>query len=334
MTETETEMKPWAGPFHILSIDGGGVRGIFSAAVLAKLEQDLSVDITNHFDLIVGTSTGGIIALGLGLGLRPSAMVDFYLSHGPEIFPQSGGWAKRAAHGVRCLHRRKYDSAPLEAALRDVFGERKLGDSRKRLVIPSYNLGRDEVRLFKTAHHPRLRRDWKLRAWEVGMATSAAPTYFPAWRGIEDMRLIDGGVWANNPTMVGVIEAKSLLDVPLAQVRVLSLGTCADLACRPDELDTGGLLTWCSGAIDVLMRGQSVGNDNLAALLVGRERVRRIDPKVPPKVFRLDRTNTSDKLIAEAAHASLHFGPTFAEEFAAHTASKFVPHQPAIGEIT
>ena len=78
-------------PFQILSLDGGGLKGIFSAALLAHLEEDLNIDITDHFDLITGTSTGGIIALGLGVGMRPGEIVHFYAENGPKIFPV--GWA-------------------------------------------------------------------------------------------------------------------------------------------------------------------------------------------------------------------------------------------------
>ncbi len=319
------EVPPWSGPCQILSLDGGGIRGLFSAAVLSKLEEDLGVTVIDHFDLIVGTSTGGIIAVALGMGLRPADIVEFYVRKGPEIFSRPSGWIAKCWHSVKRLRKSKYDNAALEIALRGVFGDHVLGDSQKRLVIVSYNLGRDEIRLFKTPHHPRLERDWRLPAWEVAMATAAAPTYFPAWRGIDDMRLIDGGVWANNPTMVGIVEAKSILGVALEQMQVLSLGTCDDVVSRPDVLDNGGLLTWCGGSIEVILRGQSVGTDNLAALLIGRERVSRIDPKVPQSLFSLDDTTSIDKLLAEAAHASMHFSPTFTEKFASHKGIKYTP---------
>lgn len=322
----DAQPSAWCGPLHILSLDGGGIKGLFSAAVLAKLEEDHRVRVVDHFDLIVGTSTGGIIAIALGLGVTPAELVKFYIEHGPRIFGDAPRGRLRSV--VHCLRRRKYGNTALRESLRSVIGDQLLGKSTKRLVIPTYNLGRDEVRLFKTAHHPRLKRDWKLPAWQVAMATSAAPTFFSAWRGIEDQRLVDGGVWANNPTLVGIIEARSLLGAELDQIRVLSLGTCDDLTHRPDGLDEGGWIAWCSQAPKVIMRGQSVGTDNLAALLLGRDRIRRLDPKVPAKLFLLDKTDTMDKLLAEAAHTSQHFGPTFAAEFKPHWAAEFAPQMP------
>ncbi|PCI10589.1 patatin, partial [bacterium] len=260
MSQIESCSKPveepsWEGQLNILSLDGGGIKGLFSAAVLAKLEEDHKVSIVDHFDLIVGTSTGGILAIALGLGLSPAELVEFYIEHGPKIFGGAPeGKLRELIHHAR---RRKYGNEALQNSLQSVFGDRALGQSSKRLVIPAYNMGEDEVRLFKTAHHSRLMRDWKLPAWEIAMATSAAPTYFPAWHGIDDQRLVDGGVWANNPTMVGIIEAKSVLGASLEQIRVMSLGTCDDLVNRPGNLDEGGLLAWKEQAVKVVMRGQS-----------------------------------------------------------------------------
>ncbi|MCH8146684.1 MAG: patatin-like phospholipase family protein [Planctomycetes bacterium] len=307
--------------FHILSFDGGGIKGLFSAAVLAAIEDDLGIEVTDHFDLITGSSTGGIIALGLGLGMRPRRIVEFFVEQGPKIFRN-----RLKLRGCIQFVRRKFPQSPLEAALRDpkTFGERLLGESRKRLVIPSYNLGEDDVYIFKTPHHERLRRDWKVPAWTVAMATSAAPTYFPAVRIVDGIRLIDGGVWANNPTMVGITEAVSMLGVELDRLKVLSLGTIDPLAQRPKSLNGGGLWQWRNSAIDVIMRGQSLGVQKQAQLLLGKNAVHRLDPRAPDGTFLLDRI-TSDELIAKAAHESRRFSPLFASEFQSHRASIYEP---------
>ncbi|MGO9872696.1 MAG: CBASS cGAMP-activated phospholipase, partial [Acidimicrobiia bacterium] len=179
--------------FQILALDGGGVRGIFTAAVLAGLEEDLGHPVLDAFDLVVGTSTGGIIALGLGAGRSAHEILDFYVDHKDRIFP------KRFAGSVRRILTSKYDAQPLEEALREIFGDKLLGESRVPLVVPSYNLGENDVYIFKTPHHERLKRDHKVAMWSVAMATSAAPTYFPAFRLPNDhVRLVDGGLWANN----------------------------------------------------------------------------------------------------------------------------------------
>ena len=115
--------------FQILALDGGGIKGLFSAAILAHLEDDLEISITDHFDLITGTSTGGIIALGLGLGIKPREIVEFYVTNGPEIFkPSYFTW-------LRHIFKNKYEANPLEKALKEYFEDKKLSDSHKRLVI-------------------------------------------------------------------------------------------------------------------------------------------------------------------------------------------------------
>ena len=308
--------------FQILSLDGGGIKGLFSAAVLAAVEEDLKVNITDHFDLIAGTSTGGIIALGLGLGMKPREIVEFYLKEGPKIFP---GW-----FGLKWFQHwgfRKFSSEPLAAALQSCFKDKRFGDSQKRLVIPSYNLGEDDVHNFRTPHHQRLSRDYRIPAWKVALATSAAPTYFPCSREVDKMRLIDGGVWANNPTMVAVAEAFETLGVPLANQWVLSFGTSDSVTHRRSRLNSGGVLSWAyrGAALDVIMRGQSLGAQNQAMLLLGRDHVERINPKVADGEFALDGVSQAAELIGKAAHHSRIFSPTFKQKFAAHRAAPYEP---------
>jgi patatin-like phospholipase/acyl hydrolase len=308
--------------FQILALDGGGIRGLYSAAVLAKLEEKLSVRIVDHFDLITGTSTGGIIAIGLGLRLQPRELVHFYSHIGPRIFRNP----LRLRNHLQWF-RRKYSDDTLRTALchSSAFGDKKLGESRSRLVIPAYNLGQDKVRLFKTPHHERLTTDRNIPAWKVGLATSAAPTFFPACRHVEDARLIDGGVWANNPAVVGIAEAVSMLGCSLNDVRVFSLGTTDARVKRGNALDGGGILQWIRNrdVVDILMRGQSVGTNGLAAHLVGPDNVLRIDPVLPVRLS-LACPNEGERL-AEAEDTALHFGPDIKRRFFDHRAPTYVP---------
>jgi len=304
--------------FQVLAIDGGGVRGIFVAAILAALEADLETPVAVPFDLIVGTSTGGIIALALGAGLTPREILDFYLDQKSRIFPR---W-----RGARHLFAAKYRPEPLERALREVFGGRLLGESRIPLVVPAYDLAENTVHLFKTPHHPRLRRDYRTPMWSVAMATAAAPTYFPAFRlPDEQSRLIDGGVWANNPAMVGVTEAVSMFGYSLNEIRVLSLGTTSSPRARPTRLDNAGVLRWVRGpsVVEVLLRGQSVGAFAQVQHLVGAEHAYRLDPVAPERAS-LDRCDARD-LIGKASHHSRQFSPTFQAVFAGHTSPPYAP---------
>lgn len=312
--------------FQILSLDGGGIKGLFSAAVLAHVEEDCKVNIVDHFDLITGTSTGGIIALGLGMGMMPIDIVKLYVEMGPAIFSQKN-WRKKCWRWLRGWIANKYDNEPLKESLRNCFGEHALGESKKRLVLPSYNLGDDDVYLFKTPHHQRLRRDSKVPAWKVALATCAAPTFFPAFKEVDHVRLIDGGIWANNPTLVGIAEAVSMLGIPLGVIKVLNLGTTDEVKHRPGNLDRGGLWQWKKAAVDVIMRGQSIGAYTQAQHLIGKDKVLRVDPKVPDSLFKLDKLSVSE-LLAKAAHESRTSCPAIYEHFLGHHAETSFPYKP------
>ena len=310
-----------AGRFQILSLDGGGFRGMFSAAVLARLEEDLGTQIADHFDLIAGTSTGGIIALGLGLGLSPREITAFYTEHGPRIFRD-----RTRTRSLRRLLRAKYGREPLKEALSGVFGERTFGESTKRLVITSYNMAADDVYLFRTPHLPTLKRDWREKAVNVALATSAAPTYLPA-HPLDGARLVDGGLWANNPAMVALIEAAGPLGVPLDDIRVFSLGTTTDVRRRGRRLDRGGMLAWAGDAVEVLMRAQSGSATKQIRLLIGKDDVFRLNPTVPTGAVSLDKVDT-DVLCGLAGHVSRDASPAVHRLFCDHRAPVFAPFYP------
>lgn len=304
--------------FQILSLDGGGIKGLFSAAVLAHLEEDFNTNITDLFDLIVGTSTGGIIALALGIGMKPRDIVKFYIHNGRKIFPQ-----KKYSY-LRQWIKNKYDPLPLEHSLKHCFRDKLLGNSNKRLVIPSYNIGDDDVYLFKTSHHERLVRDYKVPIWKVAMATSAAPTFFPSFCSIDNIRLVDGGVWANNPVMIGIIEAVSMLNMPIASIRVLSLGTTSEVKNRHKKLDQGGFWQWKKDATDVILQGQSIGASTQVLHLLGKDSFLRLNSEVPEKLFALDKLSESE-LLSKAAHESRILTQEFKNRFIGHTADHFEP---------
>ncbi len=319
---TRKAEQPDRPRFQILALDGGGVRGIFTAALLARLEEDTGRPVIGAFDLIVGTSTGGIIALGLGAGLSPREILDFYVDERLHIFPNRGGFGR-----LRNLFVARYKASGLEDAVKRVFGTQLLGESRIPLVIPSYDLGENDVHLFKTPHHERLKRDYKIPMWAVAMATSAAPTFFPAFQLPGDhTRLIDGGVWANNPAMVGVTEAVGMFGRSPTEVRVLSLGTTSTMTPRRRGLDNAGLLAWArrTSVVDVFLHGQSAGAFAQVQHLVGRSNAYRLDPPAPAELASLDACD-AEALIAKAGHHSREFCPTFEQFFGTHTPHPYTP---------
>ena len=304
---------------RILAIDGGGIMGVFPASFLATIEDSIGNNVANYFDLIVGTSTGGIIALGLGLGLPAKEILAFYEESGPLIF--SGN---RGLRWLRWFGISKYSRGPLEKALEGCFGEKKLGDSKKRLVIPSLNLENGEVYVYKTAHHPRLERDYKEKAVDVALATASAPTYFPTHRSAAGTPLIDGGVWANNPVGVSVVEAITVLDWPRDSLKVLSLG------CTTEPLNVNwgrrislGLSYWAPKLRDVFMYGQSHGSLGTAKLLAGHDNIIRIDPVIPRGRFNLDKAKEINSLKGLGHSEARHALPKLREIFLGNPTEPF-----------
>ena len=284
--------------------------------------MDLDRPVLDHFDLVVGTSAGGIIALALGAGLTPHDVLDLYVQQSRNIF--SG---PRWLRSTRWLYAAKYSPANLERVVRCAVGDKLLGESKIPLVIPSYNLGENSVYLFKTPHHQRLRRDWRVPMWQVAMATSAAPTFFPAFTLPESkVRLLDGGVWANNPAMVGVVEAVSIFGKDPKDIRVLSLGTTSSSKARPQALNNSGLWQWARGKniVEVLLSGQGAGTFAQVGHLLGEQHVCRIDPPLLDADIDLDSVDT-DTLIASASHHSRSFTPDFLEKFASHSHGPYHP---------
>ena len=306
---------------RILAIDGGGIKGVFPASFLATIEDSIGDNIANYFDLIVGTSTGGIIALGLGLGLSAKEILAFYEESGPLIF---GG--NRLLRWLRCLSTTKYNRGPLNKALKDRFGDKKLGDSTKRLVIPCLNIETGEVYVYKTAHHPRLVRDYKEKAVEVALATAAAPTYFPPHRSPTGIPLVDGGIWANNPVCVAVVEAITLLDWPRDSLKVLSIGcTTEPLKIKREKLSALGALCRTKKLLNLLMFPQSKAALGMAKLLAGHDNVIRIDRDMPAGRFSLDNTEEICSLKGLGSSEARDAWPKLREIFLGNPVEPFNP---------
>ena len=304
--------------FRILSIDGGGIKGVFPASFLAALEEDLPAPISTYFDLIAGTSTGGIIALGFGLGLTAKQLLDFYVSKGPAIFPSSStsGWLR---HWVAP----KYSQEPLRIALNKAIGGKLLGDSRHRLLVPSLNAATGEIYIYKTRHHEKLKTDWKVSAVEVALATSAAPSYFPVHSSINSIPFIDGGIWANNPTGLAAVEAVTLLAQRPEDVRILSLGcTYCPVDLRPRF---EGKLGWAKKALEAAMSGQAGGSMGTACMIVGHPNVIRINPAVDGKLGSLDRIKSISDLKGLGYSEARQHKPALEPVFFQEVAPEFTP---------
>jgi uncharacterized protein len=317
--------------FRILAIDGGGIRGIFPAAVLAGLEERYLCgrSIAGYFDLIAGTSTGGIIALGLAAGLTAADLRQFYVERGNEIFPPCGpgfiGRIGRRLSAGRRLLRYSYDQGALADVLRERLGDLNLAAARTRLCIPSFEGLHGEIYIFKTPHHPDFRKDLDEPMVKVALATSAAPTYYRPLRDA-GYTFVDGGVWANNPVMIALTEALTSFSLDRAQLRILSIG-CGDnpYSVTGSKISRGGMWYW-RDIINGAMRLQSQNALGQVGLLIGPERLVRVDvPKEVPKIELDDWRNAITLLPAPAVAAARSIGDRIASMFLTESAEPYVP---------
>jgi uncharacterized protein len=225
-------------PFQILALSGGGFRGLYTAKVIADVERDIGAPIASRFDLITGTSIGGILALALALEIPAQDIVDLFIDHGEEIFDKR--WS------LLGLVRAPYSPMPLMRLLSgsQLFGDRALGACRHPVVIPSLNYSTGEPVMFKTPHHADLKRDHEHRIVDVAMATSAAPAYFPR-HCFNNGQYVDGGLYANAPGLLGLHEAHRFFNQDAENVRLMAVGTMSSrFTVDPRQNRDGGVRDW------------------------------------------------------------------------------------------
>ena len=313
--------------FRILSIDGGGIRGIFPATFLAGLEERYlnGPSVARYFDLITGTSTGGIIALGLGAGIKASKIQNLYLTEGSKIFPPTNSLVQ-TVRKIRGIIRYRYSEKVLVDVLTEFLGDRALNDSQTRLCIPSCDGRYGDVYVFKTPHHQDFRKDGEEKMTKVATATSAAPTFF---KPMDDgpFTFIDGGIWANNPIMIGLSDALSCFSVPRENIRILSLG-CGSAAytVTKSQRICGGLFQWRK-IIDAAMHLQSLSAWGQAGLLIGRHNIIRVDAPMLDKQIELDDWLRASKELPTAAMDALdRCGGSVASIFLKDPVDEYLPH--------
>ncbi len=257
--------------YRVLALDGGGIRGLIAAHVLKEIEARTGRPIAEMFDLVAGTSTGGILALGLtkpGHNGRPefsaSDMCDLYLREGTRIFPRSIFREVKTIHG---LVDARYPQGPIERILAERFGDAMLSTALAEVVIPSYDLSAPAPFFFKREYAKNETEDWDVPMALVARATSAAPTYFdpallPSSSGHGDHALVDGGTFANNPTMSAYVDALRLKG-EIARIVVVSIGTgrppqtpgSGPIPINPKDVGNFGLLKWARPLLEVVLDG-------------------------------------------------------------------------------
>lgn len=321
---------------RILSIDGGGIRGLIPAQILVSLEEKLQqrsdrpqAHISDYFDLIAGTSTGGLITLlllapdedGQSARFHAQDIVDFYLKHGEEIFSNSFWGQIRSLAG---LTDERYDASGLERLIDEFVGDLRLSQLIKPCLVTAYDMTNRHAKFF-TQHDAVLKEKDKDKDYPVKVvarSTSAAPTYFEAVAADDSpdpYAYVDGGVFANNPAMCAYVEAyKKLEGRPTAPNMVMvSLGTGhIRRAFSHDEIKNWGLVQWIRPLIDVLMGGAAETVDyqmrQLFTAYESPERYLRIQTQINPDDKEL---MALDNVSSENLHRLVDLGKILANQY-------------------
>jgi patatin-like phospholipase/acyl hydrolase len=273
--------------YRILSIDGGGIRGIVTAVLMERLKATPGLEgFLEQVDLIAGTSTGGLLALGIARGLDLDEIHDLYVNDGPEIFDDS--WLDDLLD-LGKLRGADYKIAPMRRVFKRVLGEETtLGQLRKRVLITAFDMDNEDPDEMTRTWKPKLfhnfpgtGNDRHELAYKVGMYTAAAPTYFPSVDGY-----IDGGVYANNPAMCALAQTRDKRYKPtpsLDEVVLLSLGTGTSLFYIRGKTLDWGYAQWIKPLISLMLDGISGIADYQCEQML-RNRYHRLAPVFPPEV--------------------------------------------------
>lgn len=254
-------------PFKILAIDGGGIKGLYSATVLERLEEKAGRNSFECFDMICGTSTGGLIALGIAKEMPASDLANLYQDMGQQIFPTAENrflrWVQRKVlHFFRqTFFWGKFDNKNLKSILEDTFGDTTLGQLSNLVLVPSFNLTSGMPRIFKYPHKEGdFFMDKNISLVDAALATSAAPTYFPI-HSINDTLYADGGVWANNPTLCGLLESIKYFvgeEKEYSHVEILSIASISQASGWPSGVrKRRSFIGWREKLIQTSMDGQA-----------------------------------------------------------------------------
>lgn len=285
--------------FSILALDGGGVKGIYAARILARLEAALGAQVKDCFDLITGTSTGSILAGAAAASIPMSEIVRLFEEESPSIFRK-----RRGIGDLTRLWRSRYSQQPLDDVLQSYVPDLTLGELSTPLLIPSTDLATGEVHVFKSRYLAELgepySRDGETLLRDAILASCAAPTYFDP-KEVDSHLLSDGGLWANNPSIIALTEAVSKFNRSIEEVRILSVGTGHSPNMYRRRKHWGLLTGWGrEKLVSYTLSLQSQASANMAKMMLG-PRYLRLDPTI--ESWQLDDVRHLGNLKALADHA-------------------------------
>lgn len=268
--------------FKILSIDGGGIRGYYSALILKQIEDKIGIKLNEHFDLIAGTSTGSILASAIACGIPLDDVIKLYAEEGKEIF-------KKRFTSFKGLRKSKYDNSHLKSLLDDKFGNMTMCDKsiKTRLLIPTTDISNGDVHVVKSHYMEEFKRDKNRKLKDVILASCSAPLYFDPTK-LDNYLLADGGLWANNPSLVALTEGIGKIkvvngeEITLENTKLLSIGTGIGhkyYDSKNYQCDNWGFLgAWDnSKLVDTILNLQSITAQNTVRFMLPENNYLRIN---------------------------------------------------------
>lgn len=248
--------------YNILSLDGGGIRGLILLKQLIKLEEELGKPLYLAFDLISGTSTGGIIGVLLSLGFSANDLMTFYTIHGEKIFNKK--WYRLG------LFRPKYDDSYFNNIIKEYVGDKTLKDVYTDILIVGYDVTNKDKIIFKSKK-AKVDDSYNYSLFDVIRSTSSAPTFFkPHQINKSDNYIVDGGLVINNPSMVSWVEVINY-DIKYDKVNIISFSTGTKEEPANKKVIKGGQLFWAAPTVDILLAEQSQMTHYFMNALFARE---------------------------------------------------------------
>ncbi len=275
--------------FKILSLDGGGYKGLCTIACLAELEDKFNVKCADVFDMFAGTSTGSIIALALAKGESAQTILEIYEKLGDKVFPNK-------YIGIRFIRQffiPKYRNKSLKAELYQFFGDLKLKDIHERekyIIVPALNLSNGHPRIFKTDYNTNFNQHNQYKLADIALASSAAPTFFPVAKidvpNLNTYELfVDGGMFANNPAVCALVDAQRHIGINIEDIRMLSIATptfnldIKESKFLPFLPLNKGILSWGEKLVSMALQGTALRDAFIAKFMLKDKNYLRLDPK-------------------------------------------------------
>jgi len=299
--------------FRILTLDGGGLRGVYTAHILKRIQEDEGINFSDYFDLITGTSTGAILAGALATNQNINDIIDLYKNEGKNIFSSKFCPIKKylgiSIPFIPCLNiglfTRKYSQKILKMQLENIFKEKTMSDTNTNLMLFSTDIANGVPHVFKSPYDSEFTRDKYVKISDAILASTAAPIYFNPYLLDNKYLLADGGLWCNNPSICAVSEAKNRFGKVFNEVELLSIGTIEGKSYfeikRTKHLlkkQFWGLIGWKTKVIDITLNLQSMTSHHNTAFL-GLSKYLRVNTKENNQIP-MDDSKMVDDFISKA----------------------------------